>query len=100
MEAALRSELLRLASDPPTVAEVDAARRHMLGRDLSAAQSNAEIADRLARIYVERGSLPDHAALAAALAEITPEDVTAATADFARGTIIRVDVAIEEGSER
>jgi predicted Zn-dependent peptidase len=79
-------------TNPPTEAEIDAARRHLLGRDLSAAQSNAEIADRLARQFVETGGLRSHSDLAAALESIRPADIAAAAAAFGRGTILRVDV--------
>jgi predicted Zn-dependent peptidase len=92
MEAALRAELARLVSEPPSDIEVEAARRHLLGRDLSAAQSNAEIAAALARQWVETGGLRSHDALAAELAQIGTAEVAAAANAFARGTILRVDV--------
>ena len=92
MEAALRAELARLASEPPTAAEVQAAKRHLLGRDLTAAQSNAEIVRRLARQLVETGGLRSHEALAAELATIGPAEVAAAVPAFTAGTILRVDV--------
>ena len=93
MEAELKLQLARLATDePPTAAEVEAARRHILGRDLSAAQSNEEIADRLARQFLETGGLRSHRELQAVLDTITPADVAAAVPAFSRGTILRVDV--------
>lgn len=92
MEAAIRGELARLAAAPPTAREVEAARRHLLGRDLSAAQSNSEIADRLARQFVETGGLRSHAELAAMLETIGTADLAAAVPAFASGTILRVEV--------
>lgn len=92
METALRAELARLVSAPPSEAEVEAAKHHLLGRDLSAAQSNEEIAARLARQWVETGGLRSHEALAAQLRGITAADVAAVAPAFARGTILRVDV--------
>jgi predicted Zn-dependent peptidase len=92
MEAALRTELARLVSRPPSEAEVEAAKRHLLGRDLSAAQSNEEIAAQLARQWVETGGLRSHEALAELLAQITASDVAAVAPAFVRGTILRVDV--------
>jgi predicted Zn-dependent peptidase len=92
MEAELKSQLARLAADPPSAAEVDAARRHLLGRDLSAAQSNEEIAARVVRQFVETGGLRTHEQLEAMLNSITPADVAAAAPAFARGSILRVDV--------
>ena len=93
MEAELRAQLARLVSDPPSEAELDAARNHLLGRDLSAAQSNEEWTAKLAREYVETGGLRSHERLRADLASITTADLLAAAQDFAKGTIIRVDVA-------
>jgi zinc protease len=92
MEAELRLQLQRLATDPPTADEVQAARRHLLGRDLSAAQTNSELADRLIRQFLEIDGPRSHAALAAMLNGIAPAEVAAAAAPFARGTILRVDV--------
>ncbi len=91
-EAELRAQLAGLQSHPPTAAEVEAARRHLLGRDLSAAQSNAEIADKLALQFIETGGIRSHRELRAVLDTITPADVAAAVPAFTRGTILRVDV--------
>jgi zinc protease len=93
MEAELRAQLARLATEPPTAAEVAAARNHLLGRDLTAAQSNEEWTAKLAREFVETGGLRPHAELRAQLEAITPADLAAAARAFAAGTIIRVDVA-------
>jgi hypothetical protein len=92
MEAELRLHLKRLVSDPPTTAEMDAARAHLLGRDLTAAQSNEELAAKLAREFVESGGLRTHDQLRAMLQSITPGDLAKAAQSFGRGTIIRVDV--------
>lgn len=92
MEAELRAELARLADQPPSPTEVDAARNHLLGRDLTAAQSNEEIAGKLAREFVETGGPRSHDQLRAILQTITAADLANAAAAFARGTIIRVDV--------
>ncbi|MEA3058114.1 MAG: zinc protease, partial [Sphingomonadales bacterium] len=92
MEAELRSQLAQLASDPPSPGEVAAARDHLLGRDLTAAQSNDELTRKLARQFVETGGLRSHEQLRAELMSITPADLAAAAPTFARGTIISVDV--------
>jgi predicted Zn-dependent peptidase len=92
MEAELRSQLARLASEPPMAAEVEAARNHLLGRDLTAAQSNEELAAKLAREYVETGGLRSHEQLSALLQTVTPTDLATAARGFVSGTIIRVDV--------
>jgi predicted Zn-dependent peptidase len=65
----------------------------LLGRDLTAAQSNEELTAELARQFVETGGLRSHEQLRAILQTITPADFVAITHEFANGTIIRVDVA-------
>jgi len=60
MEAELRAQLASLAGEPPSTAEVEAARNHLLGRDLTAAQSNEELANKLAREFVETGGPRSH----------------------------------------
>lgn len=92
MEAELRFQLARLATEPPSAAETDAARRHLLGRGLTAAQSNDELAAKLAREFIETGGLRSREQLRAALATITPADLAAAARWFGGGTIVRVDV--------
>jgi predicted Zn-dependent peptidase len=91
-EAELRMQLARLVSEPPSATEVDAARNHLLGRDLTAAQSNEELAAKLAREFVETGGLRSHEQLRALLLTITPTDLADAAQQFVRGTIVRVDV--------
>ena len=92
METELREQLARAAREPPTGAELEAARAHLLGRDISEAQSNEEIAAKLAREFVETGGLRSHEQFRSMLQSVTPADLANAAKAFARGTIIRVDV--------
>jgi predicted Zn-dependent peptidase len=92
MEAELRAQLARLVSEPSTAAEVEAARTHLLGRNLTAAQDNEEIVAKLGREFVETGGLRSHEQLRAQLQAITPADLAAAARSFVNGTILRVDV--------
>jgi predicted Zn-dependent peptidase len=92
MEAELRAQLAGLVNQPPSSTELDAARNHFLGRDISAAQSNDELTAKLAREFVETGGLRSHEQLRAELMVITPADLAAASKGFGSGTIIRVDV--------
>jgi len=94
MEAELRNQLARLVSNPPSPAEVEAARNHLLGRDLTAAQSNGELTAKLAREFVETGGLRSHAQLRQQLRTITPADLAALLPALTGGTLIRVDVAV------
>jgi predicted Zn-dependent peptidase len=92
MEAELREQLARLVSEPPSAAEVEAARNHLLGRDLTAAQNNEELTAKLAREFVETGGPRSHEQLRALLHTITPGDLADAAQSFVNGTIVRVDV--------
>jgi len=92
MEAELRAHLTQLVSQPPTAAELDAARAHLLGRDLTAAQSNEELSAKLAREFVETGGLRTHDQFRAMLQGITTGDLANAAVSFASGTVIRLDV--------
>lgn len=92
MEELLRSEIPRLASEPPIEAELTAARSHILGREVTAAMDNREIAQHLARTWLATGALPDREKLAQQLDAVTGADIARAAAQFATGSILRVDV--------
>ncbi|MEO8175921.1 MAG: insulinase family protein [Sphingomicrobium sp.] len=91
-EAELRSHLAQLVSEPPTLAETEAARANLLGRDATAAQSNEELAAKLTLQFVEIGGVRSHDQLRAVAETVAPGDLAAAARAFASGTIIRVDV--------
>jgi zinc protease len=86
----LRSELARLRREPPSPAELAEARSHLLGRFVSAAQSNEELAGRLARQWLWHGELVDYPTLDARLSRVTPEEVKRAVSEFIGGTVIAV----------
>jgi predicted Zn-dependent peptidase len=92
MEAELRAQIGMLASEPPTAAEVESARNHLLGRDVTAAQSNDELATKLMREFVETGAVRSHEQLRLVLKSITAGDLARAAKTFRKGTILRVDV--------
>ena len=92
MEAELRAQLARLVSTPPSRAEFEAARSHLLGRDLTAAQSNEELAAKWASQFVEFGNVQNHEDIRRRINEVTLADLASAARAFASGTIIRVDV--------
>ena len=100
LEAELRAQLAGLVANPPTAKEIAAAKQHLLGRDLSTAQSNRELASKLARNFVETGGLRSHAELERALAVISVADVTDAARRFGDGTVIRVNVAYSTNSQQ
>jgi len=90
MRDLLRSELQRLRREPPSQAEIDEARRHLLGRFVSASQSNAELADRLSREWLWYGKLVDYETLSADLGSVTREDLLAILPEFTAGAVIAV----------
>ena len=92
MEAELRAQLKDIASRPPTADEVETARNHVLGRDLTAAQSNEELTSKLAREFIETGGLRSHDQLRRQLQTITSVDLAKLAPALAAGTLIRVDV--------
>jgi predicted Zn-dependent peptidase len=90
LESLFRAELARLASEPPTDDEISEARRHLVGRARSAAQSNEELSAELARQWTWYGRLQSPQELQSALHAISDEDVRATAAGFARGTMITI----------
>jgi predicted Zn-dependent peptidase len=90
MRDLLRNELQQLQSNPPTQEEIDEARRHLLGRQISAAQSNQELADRLAREWLWYGELLSLDAWQHRLSGIEREDVLNIVPAFVSGSIVAV----------
>ncbi len=86
----LEAELARLIAEPPSADEVAEAKRHLLGRHRSAAQSNGELTGKLAREWLWYGELVTGGALEARLASVSREDVLGAVAGFVRGTRVVV----------
>jgi len=90
MKQLLREELQDLKRHPPTQDEIDEARHHLLGRFVSAAQSNPELADRLARHWLWFGRPVDFAEFQSQLAAVTREDIIAVLPAFTRGAVVTV----------
>jgi zinc protease len=93
MEAELARQLHNLVREPPSAAELEAARNHLLGRTLTEAQSNEELAGKLSREFVETGGLRYREQFRKQLQTITRADLARLAAVLAKGTIVRVDVA-------
>lgn len=90
MKAALKKGLADLIAHPPTDKEIADAKAYLLGRAQSAAQSNAEITEKLTRQYLWRGRLTDREELAKVLAGISRQDVLDSVKGLTSGTIITV----------
>lgn len=92
MRALLQSEMARLLDEPPTGRELAEAKRHLIGRRISAAQSNPEIGAALAREWLAQGSLRDADAYAEAVNAVSLEAVRALLPAFAGGDIVTIKV--------
>jgi predicted Zn-dependent peptidase len=86
----MKSEIKRLQTEPPTDAEIAEAKRHLLGRKISAAQSNEEIADALIRDFLAVGGPESAEAFAARLDKVTREDVMKAVDALQKGAVVTV----------
>lgn len=90
LRALLESELQRLITEPPTIAELEEAKAFFRGRAFSAAQSNEELATMLAGQWLWYGDTATPEALGRRLATITFEDLLDAVPAFVGGTTIAV----------
>lgn len=92
MRALLKSELARALNEPPTGEELAEAKRHLIGRRISEAQSNPEIAAALAREWLTQGALRDGADYAGVVNAVSLEAVRALLPAFAGGDIVTIKV--------
>jgi predicted Zn-dependent peptidase len=90
MKKLLRTTLNELKEHPPTQAEVDEARQHLLGRYRSAAQSNSELADRLARDWFWYGRPLALEELQQRLDAVERQDVIDLVPDFTAGATVSI----------
>lgn len=90
LEALLRAELARLADEPPTIAEIEEAKTHFIGRKRSAAQSNEEIAEAMATEWLWFGDLDTSKSLERRLAGVSRDDVVAVVPAFTAGRLLLV----------
>jgi zinc protease len=88
--AVMRDEIARLAAFPPTEAEIAEAKRHLLGRKISAAQSNSEFVDALVQDFFAVGSPQTVKSLRERLESVTRADVIEAAAAIAAGSVVTV----------
>jgi predicted Zn-dependent peptidase len=86
----LHTELARLHREPPSNAELAEAKDNRLGRAVSSAQSNAELATELAREWLWYGELPSIANLRLRLQSISRQDIVNEIPLFTSGTTIVV----------
>jgi predicted Zn-dependent peptidase len=77
---------------PPTEAEVEEARRYLIGRRLTAPMSNEEISAAYAREWIERGRLLTDAEWGREVRKVTREDLLRIVPAFVAGVRGMVDV--------
>jgi predicted Zn-dependent peptidase len=87
----LHAELQRLRDDPPTIGEIEEAKRHFLGRARSAAQSNEELSKTLATQWLWYGDVISPKSLDRMLGPISRQDVLDVVPAFIEGVTIVVD---------
>ncbi len=90
LRSLFRAELERLSEYPPSAAEIAEARTHLVGRAVSAAQSNEELSASQARQWIWHGGLQPPHELRAQLEQVSDEQVRATASQFAKGTMISV----------
>ena len=86
----MKAEIARLKSEPPTDAEIAEAKRHLLGRKISAAQSNEEIVEAMIRDFLAVGRPESAEEFKARLAKVTQEDVLNAVDALRKGAVVTV----------
>jgi len=90
MRALLGEKLQGLADEPPTDAEVAEAKSYLVGRRLSAAQSNEEVSAELVEEWVGRGRLLSDEEFAVAVNAVSRQDLERVIPAFLAGTTIVV----------
>ncbi len=86
----LAAELRRLAEAPPTETELADAKAALVGRRISAAQSNEEVSAELVEEWVGRGRLLSDEEFAAAVNAVSRQDLERVIPAFSAGTTIVV----------
>jgi len=90
LESLLGSEIARLRDEPPSQKEVDEAKQYLIGRAVSAAQSNDELTTQLARHWLSHEELPSVSNLREQLELLTRADVLKVIPAFSNGLTIAV----------
>jgi zinc protease len=85
-------ELAGLKSRPPTSAEVEEAKKHLIGRRISAAQSPAEISSALLREWMGVSRLRSLQEYSEQVSAVSREDVQRIVPAFSAGAIAAIEV--------
>jgi len=90
LESLLGSEIAKLRDEPPSQKEVDEAKQYLIGRAVSAAQSNDELTTQLVRHWLLHEELPSVSNLREQLELLTRADVLKVIPAFSNGLTIAV----------
>lgn len=90
LKSLLAAELERLLDEPPTIEEIEEAKRHLYGRARSAAQSNQELSQRIAEHWLWHRDALTPQALDRMLGGVDTKDVHDAVPAFIDGVTIVV----------
>ena len=90
LRALLTAEIARLGTEPPNAREVQEAKQHMLGRQQSAAQNNAELTQRLATDWLWYQELQTPEILRQRLDSVSREQLALAAKGIAEGIVLVV----------
>lgn len=86
----MKAEIARLKSEPPTDTEIAEAKRHLLGRKISAAQSNEEIAEAMLKDFLAVGRPENAEEFAARLDAVSRADILNAVDAMQNGAVVTV----------
>jgi zinc protease len=82
-----------LKKNPPDDAEVNAAKQHLIGRRISAYQSNEELTGFYAREWLEQGKLISQTEFEKIVRAITPDQVRKVIPGFLHGARVTIDTS-------
>ncbi len=91
LEALFREQVAGLQQRPPTPAEVEEARHHLLGRLATERQTNAELTAGLAENWLWHGRLPGAGEQREAIRQLGRQDILQAVAGLLRGRYVVIE---------
>jgi hypothetical protein len=93
LTSGFREILSQLQTDPPTEAELSEAKEHLIGRRLTANQSNEELSGFYAQEWIEQGRLLTFAEFEKQVRSITLQDIFKIIPQFLNGSTVIVDTS-------
>lgn len=91
VRSAFEQILEDLSEDPPAEQELAEAKQHLIGRRISAYQSNEELSAFYAREWIEQGRLADQREFEKKVRAVTGEEVQKIIPQFLHGVAVTID---------